>query len=225
MEAFIKIINCCYQEEAETNQNNNEIKVPLTPNETLEIENKPKQNENQIIIDIQEPLIIEPLKNNKRNSNNNNIALNNTNNTSNNNIIADDSINNNLANNKNINVTIGLLTPLSPPRKKLIYSNSIQNSQNFKQIFNNNNYDMKKMANSLISRSNPSKNNKSNNTILTLNDLIFINQNQEEKNNNEIIGSKLLLSGELFFWKDIILSSNGIKNSLRKEKDEHVFLE
>jgi hypothetical protein len=225
METFIKIINCCYQEEEKANQNNNEIKVPITHNETLDIENKPKQNENQIIIDLQEPLIIEPLKNNKRNSNNNNnLTLNNTNtnNTSNNNIITDESINNNLANNKSINVSIGLRTPLSPPRKKLIYSNSIQNNKNFSQIFNNNNFDMKKMANSLISKSNPSKNNKSNNTILTLNDLIFMNQNQEEKN-NEIIGSKLLLSGELFFWKDIILSSNGIKNSLRKDKDEHVF--
>ena len=52
--------------------------------------------------------------------------------------------------------------------------------------------------------------------------MILINQNQEEKN-NEIIGSKLLLSGELIFWKDIIISSNGIKNSLRKEKDDHVY--
>ena len=32
-----------------------------------------------------------------------------------------------------------------------------------------------------------------------------------------------MLSGELFFWKEIIISSNGIKTSLRKEKDEHVF--
>ena len=91
------------------------------------------------------------------------------------------------------------------------------------KIFNTT-LDVKKLANSLISKSNASKNNKSNNTIITLNDLILINQsqNQEEKN-NEIIGSKLLLSGELFFWKEIIISSNGIKTSLRKEKDEHVF--
>ena len=37
------------------------------------------------------------------------------------------------------------------------------------------------------------------------------------------MGSKLLLSGELFFWKEIILQTNGLKNSLRKDKDDHVF--
>ncbi len=37
------------------------------------------------------------------------------------------------------------------------------------------------------------------------------------------IGSKLLLLGELFFWKEIIMQINGIKNSLRKDKDDHVF--
>ena len=37
------------------------------------------------------------------------------------------------------------------------------------------------------------------------------------------MGCKLLLSGELFFWKEIIISINGIKNSLSKEKNDHVF--
>ena len=225
MDTFIKIINCCYQEETKTNQNNIELKVPITPIETLQLENKPEQN--QMIIDNSEPLIIEST-NIKTNSNN--IASNNTNNTSNNLLILDDSsninVNNNITNGRNINTDIDLKTSFSPSKKKVIYSNSISNNQNMNKIFNTT-LDVKKLANSLISKSNASKNNKSNNTnntILTLNDLILINQNQnQEEKNNEIIGSKLLLSGELFFWKEIIISSNGIKTSLRKEKDEHVF--
>ena len=74
----------------------------------------------------------------------------------------------------------------------------------------------------MISKKNSKlKENSNKDTILTLNDLILINQNQEEKVTE--MGSKLLLSGELFFWKEIIIQTNGIKNSLRKEKDDHVF--
>ena len=72
----------------------------------------------------------------------------------------------------------------------------------------------------MSSSKNCKESNSNKETILTLNDLVLI-QNHEEKYSE--IGSKLLLSGELFFWKEIILQTNGIKNSLRKEKDEHVF--
>ena len=54
----------------------------------------------------------------------------------------------------------------------------------------------------------------------TLNDLVLNIKPQEEKHEN---GSKLLLSGELFFDKEIIIQTNGLKNSMRKHKDDHVF--
>ena len=57
-------------------------------------------------------------------------------------------------------------------------------------------------------------------SILTLNDLILNIKNQEDKYEN---GSKLLLSGELFFDKEVIIQTNGLKNSMRKHKDDHVF--
>ena len=59
-------------------------------------------------------------------------------------------------------------------------------------------------------------------SILTLNDLILNIKNQEENYEN---GSKLLLSGELFFYKEIIIQTNGLKNSARKQqqKDNHVY--
>lgn len=55
---------------------------------------------------------------------------------------------------------------------------------------------------------------------LTLNDLILNIKAQEDKYEN---GSKLLLSGELFFDKEIIIQTNGLKDSMRKHKDDHVF--
>ena len=57
-------------------------------------------------------------------------------------------------------------------------------------------------------------------SILTLNDLILNVKSQEEKYEN---GSKLLLTGELFFYKELIIQTNGLKESMRKQKDEHVF--
>ena len=228
METFIKIINCCNQEENKKAHNNCELQVPINQNEIKSNQKlKQKQKQKNIVIDKPEPIIIES-PNIK--SNENNITLNtlnntnNTNNTSNNNNILDDNVNNkinNTENNKDSIVKPNLQTPFSPSKKRVIYSNSISHNRFNINKFINNNLELKKNTNSIISKSNASKN-KSNHTILTLNDLILINQNQEEKN-NIIIGSKLLLSGELIFWKEIIISSNGIKNSLRREKDDHVF--
>jgi hypothetical protein len=31
------------------------------------------------------------------------------------------------------------------------------------------------------------------------------------------------MTGELFFYKELIIQTNGLKQSRRKEKDEHVF--
>ena len=164
-------------------------------------------------------------------------TLNNTFNTSNN-IISEcyKNINNNLKtklnnidknrNNEIINNNMKIKEEsFSPSKKRIIYSNSISHNYfNINKVINNN-LGNKNNRGSVISKSNASKNNISNyGSILTLNNLILTTQVREEKNNTIIeIGSKVLLSGELFFWKDIIISTNGLKNSLRKEKDDHVF--
>jgi hypothetical protein len=225
METFINIINCCYQEETQTIPKHLELQVPIAP-----LEKKNNQKKCQIIIDKSEQINIEST-NLKTNSNNITINTlntlnnnNNNNNTNNSNYNTNNSNNNTNINEKNSDSSSNsknkhLSLKTVPSKKRVLYSNSIShNHLNINKIIN---LDSKKGTNSIISKSNASKN-KSNNTIITLNDLILINQNQEEKN-NEIIGSKLLLSGELIFWKDIIISSNGIKNSLRKEKDDHVY--
>ena len=228
METFINIISCCNQEHI--TQNNLELQVPINP-----IEKISNQKKSQIVLDKPEPINIEStnLKTNSNNitintvnslNNNYNINNNTNNNTNTNNNNTDnftftnEDNTNNKKDPKDKSKNVNLKTP--PSKKRVAYSNSIShNHLNINKLFN---FDAKKKyTNSIVSKSNASKN-KSNNTIITLNDLILINQNQEEKN-NEIIGSKLLLSGELIFWKDIIISSNGIKNSLRKEKDDHVF--
>ena len=61
-----------------------------------------------------------------------------------------------------------------------------------------------------------SKNSK--NTILSIVD-INNNNNQEIKET----GSKLLLSGELFFWNQIVINIHGLKDSLRKKNDDFVY--
>ena len=137
----------------------------------------------------------------------NNTLLNNTNN----NIMTDNNNSINKINNKIM---------LSPSKKRGICNTSILNNCIH---LNKNNLEIKKYSNSSIFKNEQiNKNSSYKGTILTLNDLILINQNHEEKNIHEM-GCKLLLSGELFFWKEIIISINGIKNSLSKEKNDHVF--
>ena len=128
-------------------------------------------------------------------------------------------------------------------KNKLHLSNIIPDSHiNINKVLNNNNnmnntninnsnihnsniviyQDLKRnLSSSMIINNNRNviKESNSKGTILTLNDLVLNNQNQEIC----VMGSKLLLSGELFFWKEIIIQTNGIKNSLRKEKDDHVY--
>ena len=121
---------------------------------------------------------------------NNNKVLNNINNN--------DNINNSNTNNtNNLNINNSNTVVHQESKKNLSASVIINNNTNNKII----------------------KDSNSKGTILTLNDLVLNNQNQEIC----AMGSKLLLSGELFFWKEIIMQTNGIKNSLRKEKDDHVF--
>ena len=283
MNNFLKIIHCCIQEESNTEQNNNEMEVPIK-NDKEKDKNIEKGKEKEIdieknkpqlqIIDNDDP-IIKDSSNVVTNDNNNTTTLNNINNTltnvnntlnnvnntlnnvnntlnNTNNIlnninntinntndttkntssiiienmnnlnVVKNNFNNNKTDEKGKNYKIPHLTPL---KKRIIYSNSISHNYfNIKKAINNN-FESKKNLGSIISKSKQSKNNISNNgSILTLNNLILTTQNQntQEEKKNEL-GFKLLLSGELVFWKELIISSNGIKNSLRKDKNGHVF--
>ena len=206
MNNFIKLFQCCNEEEIKKAQDNSEFHVPINNfNENNNIEQSYIIEKNTDLPKIEVSKI-------KSNENNNTMNTKiNTNNTSNNNII--DDINSNV--NKNIENKINnIQKPFSPSKKRILYSNSISH-----KIINNN-LERGKSSNSLISKSNNSKNLSNNGSILTLNNLILISQCPEEKKKE--IGFKLLLSGELFFWKEIIISPNGIKNSLKKQKNDHV---
>ena len=56
METFIKIFNCCNQEEARKKHIYSELEVPVNRNEIDDIKNIKKQN--HIILDNPEPIII-----------------------------------------------------------------------------------------------------------------------------------------------------------------------
>lgn len=59
-----------------------------------------------------------------------------------------------------------------------------------------------------------------NESILSMHNLnLYVNNSSS----NAEAGSKLLLSGELFFYKEIILTIHGLKESLRKKTDDIVF--
>ena len=57
-------------------------------------------------------------------------------------------------------------------------------------------------------------------SIITLNDLVLNLKNTDEIHEN---GSKLLISGELLFYKEIIIQTYGLKNTRRKQSDDHVY--
>ena len=57
-------------------------------------------------------------------------------------------------------------------------------------------------------------------SVITLNDLALTLKNTDEIHEN---GSKLLISGELLFYKEIIIQSYGLKNTRRKQSDDHVY--
>ena len=239
METFLNIINCCKKDEILQNQMKSEIKVPtdnqqIKYKKTQKIQLSPENNE------------INESSNIKSSEINNTMNTFLNNNNENNNIIEErfNNINNN--DNQNLNQEIflksdtiaiqnqSLKESMSPKKNNANYSPILSNNHmNLNKIINNNSTNnIGNTGNNTIEpnrqrssslRKKSSKNfkelNSNKDTILTLNDLV-LNQNLEEKHE---IGSKLLLSGELFFWKEIIIQTNGIKNSLRKEKDEHVF--
>ena len=247
MDKILNIIPCCKKEELNNIQSKYEINVPQEKNENNDLNSKnisfsPEKTEFKHL----------DSSNLKSSEINNNTTLNENHNTTNNNTIEENSninsfinnLNENINNtniiteNKNFNssqtqININKVDTFAIPNKEESTpskNNNISNSnlipspiKNYYKTYNNSESQKNFPQNNFFKMSS-SKNCKESNsnkeTILTLNDLVLI-QNHEEKYSE--IGSKLLLSGELFFWKEIILQTNGIKNSLRKEKDEHVF--
>ena len=57
---------------------------------------------------------------------------------------------------------------------------------------------------------------KNNNTVISISNISFISENQEKKKENF---SKLLLTGDLFYGKEIIITDTGMVGSKRKKKD------
>jgi len=247
MNALLSIIRCCRNEDIIKNQTESGINVPIDNNKNSK-NNSPEKQESKLFesSNIKSTEMNNTIILNDNNNNSNHYASmiledNSNINNLNNNTINYTNINNN-QNTKPNQTTINKVDTFaiqnkeeissSSPVKKINYSHILTNNHmNINKIVNNNNNNINKsieskknMSTGSISKIN-AKNGKdkmsNKDTILTLNDLVLINQNQEEKVNE--IGSKLLLSGELFFWKEIIIQTNGIKNSLRKEKDDHVF--
>ena len=238
MDSFLNLIHCCKKDDVIKNQSKSEVSVPVD-NQQIKYKNTQK-------------IQLSPDKNEKVNDINNINNSFNENNNPNVNTTEDNSFNNTNSNlNRSQNMqnqsqdifqksdTIAIKNQSlkdsnSPKKNKDNCDPNLSNNHiNLNKIINNNSSKnvttnvfmeaRKQSSSSMISKKNSKiyKENSNKDTILTLNDLVLINQNQEEKVNE--IGSKLLLSGELFFWKEIIIQTNGIKNSLRKEKDDHVF--
>ena len=252
MDKLLNIIPCCRKEEVINSQTKCEINVPIEKNESLDIniQNISFSPDKTELKYLDSPNVkFSEINNNTTLNENHNITNNNTieDNSNCNSLINNikftnnlndniNFINENINNNSNKNQThinINKIDTFSLSFKEECQSskNNYNNKQPPPNYKNNNKLpNNKKFSDSSknLSQSNISKINNKNckesntnkDTVLTLNDLILI-QNQEEKYVE--IGPKLLLSGELFFWKEIILQTNGIKNSLRKEKDEHVF--
>jgi len=238
MDSFLNLIHCCKKDDVIKNQSKSEVSVPVD-NQQIKYKNTQK-------------IQLSPDKNEKVNDINNINNSFNENNNPNVNTTEDNSFNNTNSNlNRSQNMqnqsqdifqksdTIAIKNQSlkdsnSPKKNKDNCDPNLSNNHiNLNKIINNNSSKnvttnlfmeaRKQSSSSMISKKNSKiyKENSNMDTILTLNDLVLINQNQEEKVNE--MGSKLLLSGELFFWKEIIIQTNGIKNSLRKEKDDHVF--
>ena len=221
MDSLCNIIYCCGKEESklvEDNNKKNESEVFINI-----IEIKKEEEENQKLIEETPPQIIDVALSKKFNDNNNTLnTLYNTNNTSH--LFPEENLINNLNrcnNNSNINNSIHddnknsskISKDLQLPNKKRInYSNSISNHV-LKVKPNINILESKKS--SLKSRNISNRD-----SLITLSNLMLMNQEEVSTD----VDSKLLLSGELFFYKKVILTTKGLKESLRKKKkDNHVF--
>ena len=117
MNNFIKIFHCCNEEEIKKSQDNLEFLVPI---------NNFKENEQSYIISNNSNVPKIDVSKIIPNENNNTMnTKDNTNNTSNNNILNDiiSNINSNIENKKN-----NIQKPISPLKKRIIYSNSISHN-------------------------------------------------------------------------------------------------
>ena len=61
-------------------------------------------------------------------------------------------------------------------------------------------------------------------SILTFSNLqLEVDYSNDSNESSALNGNKLLLSGELFFNKEIIIDKNGMVNGMRKKKDGQTF--
>jgi len=88
------------------------------------------------------------------------------------------------------------------------FSKNIQNIIHKRTIQNNNSNDnISKQNNGLTVKK----------TLLSLSDMSFVSENNEHQKSENF--SKLLLTGDLFFWREIIITDTGMVNSKRNKKD------
>jgi len=211
MDKIFKIINCCSREEIHNNSELN-VKIDNSQENSQSLINSQLEEKDKSLEIKNEPLIIKPTESNiindiinekKEIHNNNNNKIEEKKNESN--------------DNKN-----------KEPRHKDNKKHKSKNKQN-KEKSNKRNSMTIENQNKILSnifryKSSSRKDIKKlpfrRDSALTLNDLVLNVKSQDEIQEN---GSKLLMTGELFFYKELIIQTNGLKQSRRKEKDEHVF--
>lgn len=199
MKGLIDIFHCCKREEIVKSQKEGEVNV---------------YNNNNVdkSVNIKNNKIVEASSNKKHSATFN---------------VQNNIINQNIPEKRNIydlseeQIKEGSKVKTSSFQTNLNEYNESNNNNKKRSSLNNKIHSINEKVHGINSKDEPKKVSKIvNESIITLNSL-HLNQLQEETITE--MGSKLLLSGELFFWKDIIIETFGMKNSLRKEKDEHVF--
>jgi len=211
MDKIFKIINCCSREEI---QNTSELNVKIDnsqENNQSFINSKLEEKDKSLEIK-NEPLIIKPTESNiindiinekKEIHNNNNNKIEEKKNESNDNKNKEPSN----KDNKKHKSKNKQNKEKSKKRNSMTIENQNKILSNIFRYKSSSRKDIKKL---------PFRRD----SALTLNDLELNVKSQDEIQEN---GSKLLMTGELFFYKELIIQTNGLKQSRRKEKDEHVF--
>ena len=137
-----------------------------------------------------------------------------------------------LMNHLSLNNFSPLITQLYSSKKNVIDINHIKNNESDKnsKISETNiknlqstmkinedcpNLSMKNKISIRITKTVDCKRDDDKNNIISISDISFISENNEKKENF----SKLLLTGDLFFNKEIIINESGMINSKRNKKD------
>ena len=209
MDKIFKIINCCSREETHNNSELN-VKIDNSQENNQSLINSKLEEKDKSLEIKNEPLILKPTESNIIND-----IINEKKETNNNNKIEEKKNENN--DNKN-----------KEPRHKDNKKHKNKNKQNKEKSKKRNSMTIenqnKILSNIFRYKSSSRKDIKKlpfrRDSALTLNDLVLNVKSQDEIQEN---GSKLLMTGELFFYKELIIQTNGLKQSRRKEKDEHVF--